>query len=92
MKIAVFKDTAAKAGKPVMDAFIQSLEGEDYVVCTNDKRPEVDVVVIWSVLLNMYERKPIYDYYKDKLANHSLSKKKKYLSNLHNNYKLFYFS
>ena len=66
MKIAVFKDTAAKAGKPVMDAFIQSLEGEDYVVCTNDKRPEVDVVVIWSVLLNMYERKPIYDYYKDK--------------------------
>ena len=38
MKIAVFKDTAAKAGKPVMDAFIQSLEGEDYVVCTNDKR------------------------------------------------------
>lgn len=66
MKIAVFKDTAAKAGKPVMDAFIQSLEGEDYVVCTNDKRPEVDVVVIWSVLLNMYGRKPIYDYYKDK--------------------------
>ena len=66
MKIAVFKDTAAKAGKPVMDAFIQSLEGEDYVVCTNDKRPEVDVVVIWSVLLNMYGRKPIYDYYKNK--------------------------
>ena len=66
MKIAVFKDTAAKAGKPVMDAFIQSLEGEDYVVCTNDKRPEVDVVVIWSVLLNMYGREPIYDYYKDK--------------------------
>ena len=66
MKIAVFKDTAAKAGKPVMDAFIQSLEGEDVVVCTNDKRPEVDVVVIWSVLLNMYGRKPIYDYYKDK--------------------------
>ena len=66
MKIAVFKDTAAKAGKPIMDAFIQSLEGEDYVVCTNDKRPEVDVVVIWSVLLNMYGRKPIYDYYKNK--------------------------
>ncbi len=66
MKIAVFKDTAAKAGKPVMDAFIQSLQGEDYVVCTNDKRPEVDVVVIWSVLLNMYGRKPIYDYYKNK--------------------------
>ena len=66
MKIAVFKDTAAQAGKPVMDAFIESLKGEDYIVCTNDKRPEVDVVVIWSVLLHMYGRKPIYDYYKDK--------------------------
>ena len=32
MKIAVFKDTAAKAGIPVMDAFIQSLQGEDYIV------------------------------------------------------------
>jgi hypothetical protein len=66
MKIAVFKDTAAKAGIPVMDAFIRSLASEDYVVCDNNKRPEADVVVIWSVLLNMYGRKPIYDYYKDK--------------------------
>lgn len=66
MKIAVFKDTAAQAGKPVMDAFIESIKDEDYVVCTNDQRPEVDVIVIWSVLLHMYGRKPIYDYYKDK--------------------------
>ena len=54
MKIAVFKDTAAKAGRPVMDAFIHSIRDEDYVVCTNDQRPDADVVVIWSVLLNMY--------------------------------------
>ena len=66
MKIAVFKDTAAQAGKPVMDAFIRSLENEDYIVCANDKRPEANIVVIWSVLLHMYGRKPIYDYYKDK--------------------------
>ena len=66
MKIAVFKDTAAQAGKPVMDAFIESIKDEDHVVCTNDQRPEVDVIVIWSVLLHMYGRKPIYDYYKDK--------------------------
>ena len=66
MKIAVFKDTAAQAGKPVMNAFIESIKEEDYIVCTNDQRPEVDVVVIWSVLLHMYGRKPIYEYYKDK--------------------------
>ena len=66
MKIAVFKDTAAKAGIPVMDAFIQSLQGEDYIVCKNDQRPDADVVVIWSVLLNMYGRKAIYKYYKNR--------------------------
>ncbi len=66
MKIAVFKDTAAKAGRPVMDAFIHSIRDEDHIVCTNDQRPDADVVVIWSVLLNMYGRKPIYDYYKNK--------------------------
>ena len=32
MKIAVFKDTAAQAGKPVIDAFIRSLKNEDYMV------------------------------------------------------------
>lgn len=64
MKIAVFKDTAAIAGKPVMDAFIKSLKGEDYVVCKNTQRPDADVIVIWSVLLNMYGRNAIYQYYK----------------------------
>ena len=73
MKIAVFKDTAAQAGKPVIDAFIRSLENEDYIVCANDKRPEADVVVIWSVLLHMYGRKPIYDYYKDKAFQANLN-------------------
>ena len=66
MKIAVFKDTAAKAGIPVMDAFIHSIKDEDYVVCKNNERPEADVVVIWSVLLNMYGRDAIYKYYKHK--------------------------
>ena len=66
MKIAVFKDTAAKAGIPVMNAFIQSIKNENYIVCKNNERPDADVVVIWSVLLNMYGRKAIYKYYKNR--------------------------
>lgn len=64
MKIAVFPETCAIAGRPVMQAFIESLKGENYVICKNNDRPDADVIVIWSVLLNLYGRKPIYEYYK----------------------------
>ena len=63
MKIAIFKKTCAQAGIPVMEAFIKSLSNEDYKIYENHERPDVDVIVIWSVLLNLYGRKPIYDYY-----------------------------
>ena len=63
MKIAIFKKTCAQAGIPVMEAFIKSLSNEDYQLYENHERPDADVVVIWSVLLNLYNRKPIYDYY-----------------------------
>ena len=66
MKIALFPDTCAIAGKPIMKAFIKSLQGEDYDICLNTDRPNADVVVMWSVLLNMYGRKPIYQHYKSK--------------------------
>ena len=41
MKIAVFKDTAAKAGIPVMNAFIQSIKNENYIVCKNNERKHI---------------------------------------------------
>jgi len=65
MKIAVFPKTSAMAGKSVMAAFIQSLQGEDYVICENHERPEVDLVVMWSWLLGMYGRDAIYNHYKN---------------------------
>ena len=66
MKIAVFPDTCAIAGKPVMKAFVKSLQNENYKIYSNKDRPEADVVVMWSVLLNLYGREPIYTYYKNK--------------------------
>ena len=66
MKIAVFPKTSAIAGKPVMAAFIESLRGEDYVICENHERPEADVVVMWSWLLGIYGRDEIYNHYKSK--------------------------
>lgn len=66
MKIAIFKDTCARSGIPVMQAFIDSIKDEDYIICDNNARPEADVVVMWSVLLNMYGRKPIYTHYKNR--------------------------
>ena len=65
MKIAVFPKTCAIAGRPVMAAFIKSLQGEDYVICENHERPEADVVVMWSWLLGMYGRDAIYHHYKN---------------------------
>ena len=65
MKIAVFPKTCAIAGRPVMAAFIKSLQGEDYVICENHERPEADVVVMWSWLLGMYGRDAIYNHYKN---------------------------
>ena len=64
MKIAVFPKTSSIAGRPVMKAFIESLQGEDYVICENHERPEADVVVMWSWLLGMYGRDAIYKHYK----------------------------
>tara|TARA_S200002703_G_scaffold152035_2_gene152019 strand:+ start:1065 stop:1928 length:864 start_codon:yes stop_codon:yes gene_type:complete len=64
MKIAVFPKTSAIAGKPVMSAFIESLKGEDYVICQNHERPDADIVVMWSWLLGMYGRDAIYNHYK----------------------------
>ena len=66
MKIAIFPKTCAQAGIPVMDAFIKSISNENYQTYENHERPDADVVVIWSVLLNLYGRKPIYDYYSKK--------------------------
>lgn len=65
MKIAVFPKTCAIAGRPVMAAFIKSLQGEDYVICENHERPEADIVVMWSWLLGMYGRDAIYNHYKN---------------------------
>jgi hypothetical protein len=65
MKIAVFPKTSAQAGKPVMSAFIESLQGENFVICENHERPEADVVVMWSWLLGMYGRDAIYNHYKN---------------------------
>ena len=65
MKIAVFPKTCAQAGKPVMSAFVESLRGENYVICENHERPEADVVVMWSWLLGMYGRDAIYNHYKN---------------------------
>lgn len=66
MKIAVFPKTCARAGIPVMDAFIKSIKDDEVMVCENHERPDADAVVIWSVLLNLYGRKPIYDHYTKK--------------------------
>ena len=66
MKIAVFPDTCAQAGKPVMAAFIDSIRNEDYVICKNTDRPQADVVVMWSWLLGIYGRDEIYNYYRGK--------------------------
>lgn len=66
MKIAVFPKTCARAGIPVMDAFIKSIKNDEVMVCENHERPDADAVVIWSVLLNLYGRKPIYDHYTKK--------------------------
>jgi hypothetical protein len=38
MKIAVFPDTCARAGKPVMKAFIESLQGENIIICKNKRK------------------------------------------------------
>ena len=65
MKIAVFPKTCAIAGRPVMAAFIKSLQGEDFVICENHERPEADIVVMWSWLLGMYGRDAIYNHYKN---------------------------
>ena len=65
MKIAIFPNTCAQAGKPVMAAFVESLRGEDYVICENHERPDADVVVMWSWLLGMYGRDGIYHAYKN---------------------------
>ena len=64
MKIAVFPKTSAIAGKPVMAAFIESLRQDNFVICENHERPDVDVVVMWSWLLGMYGRDAIYNHYK----------------------------
>jgi hypothetical protein len=66
MKIAVFPDTCARSGKPVMKAFIESLQGENIIICKNNERPDCDVVVMWSWLLGMYGRDSIYNHYKNK--------------------------
>ena len=47
-----------------MSAFIESLKGEDYVICQNHERPDADIVVMWSWLLGMYGRDAIYNHYK----------------------------
>lgn len=64
MKIAIFPDTCAQAGKPVMKAFIESLQGEDYQICKNTDRPQADLIVMWSWLLGIYGRDAIYNHYK----------------------------
>jgi len=64
MKIAIFPDTCAQAGKPVMKAFIESLQGEDYQICKNTDRPRADLIVMWSWLLGIYGRDAIYNHYK----------------------------
>lgn len=64
MKIAVFLKTCARAGIPVMESFIKSISEEDYKIYENHERPDADLVVIWSVLLNIYGRQPIYEHYK----------------------------
>ena len=48
MKISVFTDYVSLAGKEVMRAFIESLDGVEVV--QNDL--SADVAVIWSVLWN----------------------------------------
>jgi len=64
MKIAVFPETCAQAGKSVMSAFIESIRNENIVICKNDERPQADIVVMWSWLLGIYGRDAIYDHYK----------------------------
>jgi hypothetical protein len=66
MKIAVFPDTCAQAGKPIMAAFIESIRNENYIICKNHERPQADVVVMWSWLLGIYGRDEIYNHYKGK--------------------------
>jgi len=66
MKIVVFPDTSAIAGKPVMSAFIESIRKENPIICKNHERPDADVVVMWSWLLGIYGRDEIYNYYKGK--------------------------
>jgi len=48
MKIAVFPEHSSMAGRPVFDAFIKSLKGEDVV----HNNMDADVAVIWSQLWN----------------------------------------
>lgn len=67
MKIAVFPETCAQAGKPIMAAFIDSIKNEDVIICNNNERPQADVVVMWSWLLGIYGRDDIYNYYKGKV-------------------------
>ena len=67
MKFALFPKTCAKAGKPVFEAFRKSLRYHNVWFCENTDLVPVDIGVMWSVLTNMYGRKPIYDYYKTKV-------------------------
>ena len=67
MKIAVFPETCAQAGKPIMAAFIDSIKNEDVIICNNNERPQADVVVMWSWLLGIYGRDDIYNHYKGKV-------------------------
>ena len=67
MKFALFPNTCAKAGKPVFEAFRKSLRYHNVWLCENTDLVPVDIGVMWSVLTNMYGRKPIYDYYKTKV-------------------------
>lgn len=66
MKIAIYKNTCARAGVPVMDAFIHSLSSENVKTFNENKIIDCDLAVIWAILWQNKNRKIIWNAYKQK--------------------------
>lgn len=66
MKLAVYKNTCARAGHPVMDAFIESVKSDNVQVFNNNAVIDCDVAVIWAILWQNKNRQILWDAYHKK--------------------------
>lgn len=65
MKIGVFVNSCARAGIPVMDAFVKGIRatGDTPITLSKPENTDVDAVVLWSVLWTMPIREQVYNFY-----------------------------